>query len=463
MPPDAAARERPPSLGARWGPAPTPEGLLLEPFRALRPSAAWGAALAERLAPPHDSVVGAGLDVERLAPLSAARLLLPDAGTTITDATGTDATAADFGSAAGTLRDWVTRGLLRRDPVPALYVLEQTTAAGRVQRGLLGALALSEPADAIVLPHEATTAGPVAARLAVLRATATDVEPVTVLYDDQRGPAGAASALLQAVARRPPGAETVTADGDRHRLWVVSDPLVLAAVRADLLPREAVLADGHHRWAALLQERSQRYGRGAGRGPWDSALALLVATSEAAGGLRPFHRVVPGLPPWRALALAATAFRTEQLAGRGSGESAADWAAGLLARLRTAGPGIAFVLSGGSTATLLTHPDPLVLAKQPPAGQGAAWWGLDVAVAHQLLVQTLWGLPDDVEVVRTAGEASVALQTATRTKGTALLLNPPTVQAVLAVARAGELMPRTSTLFTPKPRAGLVLRPRAGG
>jgi uncharacterized protein (DUF1015 family) len=39
-----------------------------------------------------------------------------------------------------------------------------------------------------------------------------------------------------------------------------------------------------------------------------------------------------------------------------------------------------------------------------------------------------------------------------------VLLNPTSAEAVAAVAAAGERMPRKSTLFTPKPRTGLVLR-----
>jgi uncharacterized protein (DUF1015 family) len=39
-----------------------------------------------------------------------------------------------------------------------------------------------------------------------------------------------------------------------------------------------------------------------------------------------------------------------------------------------------------------------------------------------------------------------------------VLLNPTSVSAVGAVAAAGERMPRKSTLFTPKPATGLLLR-----
>jgi uncharacterized protein (DUF1015 family) len=41
----------------------------------------------------------------------------------------------------------------------------------------------------------------------------------------------------------------------------------------------------------------------------------------------------------------------------------------------------------------------------------------------------------------------------------AVLLRAPSPADVAAVARANARMPRKSTLFVPKPRTGLVLRP----
>ena len=66
----------------------------------------------------------------------------------------------------------------------------------------------------------------------------------------------------------------------------------------------------------------------------------------------------------------------------------------------------------------------------------------------------------NLEYAWTAYEHDVdaALAAAARTGGTAVLLNPTPVAGVTAVAAEGERMPRKSTLFTPKPRTGLVLR-----
>ena len=50
------------------------------------------------------------------------------------------------------------------------------------------------------------------------------------------------------------------------------------------------------------------------------------------------------------------------------------------------------------------------------------------------------------------------LHSAHQDGGVAVLLHPTTVAEVMAVARAGKMMPRKSTSFGPKPRMGVVMR-----
>ena len=159
------------------------------------------------------------------------------------------------------------------------------------------------------------------------------------------------------------------------------------------------------------------------------------------------HRVVPGLPLDSAVSSAAEGFTVRDVPG--------DTA---LAALAEAGKGPAFLLTDGSRWLLLTDPDPALMAGAVPADRSEAWRGLDVTVAHRLLIDRLWGLRDHEDVVGFEHDVPAAVAVARRSGGTALLLNPTPVEAVAAVAEAGERMPRKSTLFTPKPRTGLLLR-----
>ena len=138
---------------------------------------------------------------------------------------------------------------------PALYVYEQAAPDGHVQRGLVGALGLTPAEDGIVLPHENTIARAVGDRLALYEAVGADLEPIFLVHDG-----GGAAAAAVAAAGTPDGPALVVdaelADGLRHRVWAITDPDVLQAVAQDLLPRRALIADGHHRYATYLQRQA---------------------------------------------------------------------------------------------------------------------------------------------------------------------------------------------------------------
>ena len=107
---------------------------------------------------------------------------------------------------------------------------------------------------------------------------------------------GAASSAVSDVDDRPPLISTTTEDGLEHRLWAITDPGVLDAIAADLYPRRAVIADGHHRYANYLHHQADRHGARAGTGPWDHGLVFLVDATAFGPQVHAIHRVVPA---WR--------------------------------------------------------------------------------------------------------------------------------------------------------------------
>jgi hypothetical protein len=120
----------------------------------------------------------------------------------------------------------------------------------------------------------------------------------------------------------------------------------------------------------------------------------------------------------------------------------------------------AFLLTDGNRLVLLSQPTEAVLASVPPQAP-PAWRGLDVVLAHHGLLGHLLHRPDDPESVVIAHGVDEAVRAARERSGVALLLRAPSPADVAAVARAGARMPRKSTLFVPKPRTGLVMRPLA--
>ena len=418
-----------------------PEGLVLSPFRAVRYTVP-DEQLVLVTSPPYDVIDDAGVAaLEDVSPTNVVRLILPRDG-----ADGGDRCSA----AASLLAAWRADGTVRPDVRPALYVYEQADPdSGHVQRGLVGALGLTPAQDGIVRPHEDTMKGPVADRLALYRAVRADLEPIFLIYDG----GGAASRVVAGADREAPLVDAALGDGLRHRLWAVTDPAVLQEVAADLLPRTAVIADGHHRYATYLQRQAEHHAAGDGPGPWDQGLTLLVDATAFGPEVHPIHRVVPGVAAEVLAARSATGATVHDLDGN-------DLEPAVSALADAGARGAAFLLASGDGAVLrlVTDPRPDGLSAALPAERSAAWRLLDVSILHHYLVPALWGLTDDVETVAYAHDVDAALAAARRSGGTAVLLNPTPVAAVTRVAGGGERMPRKSTLFTPKPRTGLLFR-----
>jgi uncharacterized protein (DUF1015 family) len=430
-------------------PSDSGSGLVLAPFRGIRYARDRVSGIANVTSPPYDVISGTIREHLRAAdPHNVVRLILP----------GEDADASR--AAARLLREWLSAGVLIRDRMPALYLYEQADGASSwLQRGIISLVRLGSPEAAGILPHEGVMPGLVADRRALMAATQANLEPIFLIYDgEQAGDsvAAATETIDMVAAERAPLVSITTEDGVTHRLWRLTDPGELESITADLAGRRALIADGHHRYAAYLGLQDEMRASGLGTGPWDYGLAFLVDSDAYPPRLGAIHRVLPGLPPERAAELAKAAFTVQELPVGCGLDAALGW-------LAAAGrEGTAFLLAGGSAGApgfwLLSQPDPVQVAASMPAGASAPWQCLDASVMQQLLMGRLWGIADSERDVLINHDAADALRAATATGATAVICNPPSFEAVIKIAAEGERVPRKSTSFGPKPRTGLVLR-----
>ncbi|WP_329520406.1 DUF1015 domain-containing protein [Spirillospora sp. NBC_01491] len=409
------------------------DGLVLAPFRGVRFVPDVAGDLASVTTPPYDLIDD-----------DAVRRLLASGGHNVVRLILPRPAEQGYREAGETLRRWLAEGALATDAEPALYVYEAAERGQVRQRGLIGGLGLRAEADAVVLPHENVFPGPVRDRLALMSAARANLEPIFLVYEG----GGDAARIVDEAAAATPLLEFHADDGLTHRLWQITDPGLHDRIAADLRDRQALIADGHHRYATYRALQARHHAAGDGPGPWDQGLALLVDSTRYPPRLGAIHRVLPGLPPTTALDRAGTVFRVTEMAGLAAATEAL-----------AAAEGPAFLLGGSGSLHLLTDPDPGRLEQAMPAEHSARWRGLDTAVLDHLLIAGLWNIPEDehsVEVVH--DDPAAAVDRARRTGGTAVLLNPLKVEDVLAIAGEGERVPRKSTSFGPKPRTGLVLR-----
>ncbi|MFE6095747.1 DUF1015 domain-containing protein [Streptomyces massasporeus] len=413
-------------------------GLELTPFRGLRYDPDRVGSLAAVTSPPYDVVVRPdGLHhLESADPHNIVRLILPQAATP----------SARNERAADTLRRWLSEGVLTTDPEPGLYVYEQQDGNGMLQRGIIGALRVSDPAEQVVLPHEDVMPHIVADRAALMRATSANLEPLLLTYRGDSSTTTTAD-LIERTADRPPLLATTTEDGFSHRLWSVTDPEDLAAIQSDLARHQALIADGHHRWATYRRLRTEH----PSPSPWDHGLVLLVDTARYPLRVRAIHRLLHGLPVADAVAALEGHFRVRRL------EVPLAEALDTLADAACAGN--AFLLAGDGAFHLLDQPDPDLLARTIPADRPAAWRTLDATVLHATLLEHVWRISEDSPAhIAYIHDTAATVEKAERDGGTAVLMHPVREEVVRDLARQGVTMPRKSTSFGPKPATGLVLR-----
>ncbi|RDG31721.1 DUF1015 family protein [Streptomyces corynorhini] len=274
-----------------------------------------------------------------------------------------------------------------------------------------------------------------------------------------RASSAGTAGVIERALNRPPLLTTTTEDGFSHRLWSVTDPAELAEITGDLAHHQALIADGHHRWATYLRLSAEHAAANGSQGaagapePWDFGLVLLIDTARYPLQVRAIHRLLHRLPVDRALRSLEGppgSFRVRTVEG--------PLPRALETLAATAATGNAFLLAGDGRFHLVDRPDEDLLARTVRADRPAAWRALDATVLHATLLDHLWRIPDDPEHIAYIHDAQAAVAQAERHGGTAVLLHPVREDVVRDLARQGVTMPRKSTSFGPKPATGLVLR-----
>lgn len=331
--------------------------------------------------------------------------------------------ARPYKDVSARLLRWQARGLVRHDSAPALY-LHEYSSAGMTVRGLVGALDVSRratgPEDRAVLPHEGIH--PAQADDLADRMDEMQLNPAPILLV-HRG-----STLLRdtlaTVTTRTPDHDFADRSEQQHRIWAIRDEQTLATIRAELAGSRALIADGHHRYAAYL--RLQRRHAPAGPGPTDLGLAMLVDQGATPLFLGPIHRTLVGTA---------------------------------MADLRDAVESIGLSFDRRSQPEAVAALSPSRLA----ATDGETWAviGLEterreaaVEALHRRIVPALPHGPSAVDYHHTVDDALARA----RHDAVSVLMPAPSVDLVIEIAEADRLLPEKATSFQPKPSLGVLIR-----
>jgi len=408
----------------------------VRPFRGYRYAIGGEREISKVVAPPYDQISPEQQDrLYAMSPANIVRVSYPKDAAPACAEPEPD----KYARARATLDAWLAEGVWGREELPAIYPYQQTYRVGGREVTRVGLVALgqvTEYARGDVLPHERTHAGPKHDRMRLLEATGADTGLLFMIVADPSG------ALREtSVAGGEPIAEARDLQGERHRLWRVTDASAIARVQGALAPARVIIADGHHRYETAVE-----YAR---RHPGADDKLMAFFSLEAPGlTIFPNHRLVHHLEGFSLARLSETARRWFDVTPLAEPER-------FTPTNRTLG-----VVSADGAITLTLRPSAFD-ALPWPAGTSRAWRELAVSLLHEGVLKPLLDITDATldartHVEYTADQAeAVRLARAGRYQA-AFLIAPTRVEELQAVVRGGEVLPQKSTHFYPKLLDGLV-------
>ena len=331
-------------------------------------------------------------------------------------------------------------GALRREVAPAIYLYTQRMGT-HTQTGIAAVCHVDdyvhERADNpnardIIKKHERTRRDKEDDRTKLIGTLRAGTGPVFLTYRGQ----SEIDALISAEQRATPTYDFTAPDGIQHTVWTVTDTAVIAALTAEFakLPA-AYVADGHHRTASAARVALELRAKGSGSADSDWFLCVLFPGNQLQ--IMPYNRAVKDLnghTKEQFLALVGSAFTLT------AGVSP-----------KPSQPGDIRMYLDGAWYGLTWKPAP----DADPISR------LDVEGLQQRILAPVLGVDDPRTSKRIdfiggiRGTDELVKLVDSGKAAVAFSMFPTTVQQLMDIADADQIMPPKSTWFEPKLRSGL--------
>ncbi len=331
-------------------------------------------------------------------------------------------------------------GVLVREPAPALYFYRQVMGA-HAQTGIIGGCHVEDYETDVIKKHEKTRQVKEDDRTRLVSTLGAHTGPVFLTYRD----VPEINALQETVTTQEAPLFDFTADdGIRHTVWRVTGEraATLARLFAENVPVSYV-ADGHHRSASAARVAAERRAADpASTGEEDYHWFLGVLFPATQLRILPYNRVVTDLRGDTPESL------LEAIAATGLTVTRTDFPQ------PTVPENVHLYLGGGRWYALGWPHDP---AANPIDA-------LDVSVLQNKVLGPLLGIDDPRTSERIEFIGGIRGTEVLERKvdgggfAAAFSMYPTTVDQLMAIADAGQIMPPKSTWFEPKLRSGLVVQ-----
>lgn len=335
------------------------------------------------------------------------------------------------------LQNLIKDGILKEDDGNYFYLYAQTMN-GRTQYGLVGCAAVEDYWKDIIKKHEKTRADKEEDRCNHVRVTNAHTGPIFLTYPDN----DEINAEIAKLSTTVPDIDFIAQDGIRHQSWVIKDSELNSKIESILsnVPSFYV-ADGHHRSAAAAivgKERRIANPNHNGNEEYNFFLAVLFPASHLY--IMDYNRLVKDLngnteaelfekiSKYFSIEKSETQCKPSQKGEVGLYISNSWYKLNLLPEYSN-------------------NPDPVD--------------SLDVAILQKYILDGILGIEDPrrstrvdfVGGIRGLGELERRVNSGEMVL--AFAMYPTSIQELIDIADAGQIMPPKSTWFEPKLRDGM--------
>ena len=405
---------------------------LIVPFKGLRPAEGRAADVA---APPYDVMNAAeAREMAKGRPWSFLHISRPE----IDLPEGTDAYAPEvYAKARENLDAMIAEGVLVRDEKPCFYAYRLTMGA-HIQTGLVAAASVDAYDEDRIRKHEFTRPVKEDDRVRQIEALNAQTGPVFLVYRADT----VVDALLADVTEQAPDIDVTARDSVRHEIWLIDDESHIDTLTAAFDAMDALyVADGHHRSASgsrVCHGRRAANPDYNGTESWNYFLSVIFPDDQMQ--ILDYNRVVRdlnGMDPEVFLDCITGSFDVTPSE----------------TPVKPAEPGEFGMYLEGRWYRLTLPPERI---PDDPVAQ------LDVSLLADNLIAPILGITDQrtddridfVGGIR--GLEGLMQRVDSGEMAIAFSIPATSMQALMAVADAGEVMPPKSTWFEPKLADGLV-------
>lgn len=344
-----------------------------------------------------------------------------------------------YAHARQNLDKMISEGVIAHEDKDCLYVYRQTME-GREQYGLVCCVRAEDYFNGTIKKHELTRADKEEDRLRHVLTTNANTGPVFLTYRD----AGQFDLFGQVRNRAPLYDFVSEKDGFGHTVWVIDNDAEIAEIRKsfEMIP-VTYIADGHHRSAAgarAAMARKELDENHKGDEEYMRYLAILFPSTQLK--ILDYNRVLKSLngrTPQQLLQDLSSIFTIEKLSAMERPEKQNQ---------------VNLYLAGEWYACTFREE---LLENLGPVDS------LDVALLQKHVLSPMFGIDDprtssQIDFVGgIRGLSELVRRVDSGECACAFAMYPTTLDQLMAIADAGEIMPPKSTWFEPKLRDGLLV------